>query len=171
MPVYGYYYFRTSLPFYLRRPVGLVTTDGDELTSNYLVWREQETRRGPSPPAVGGEGTRTWEDLDPLPLDERRLLDIREFVELARSSPLPRLILVRNSHVGNLTHELDHLQPLWNSRDYSVWQVGRQDQGVRSQESGDGSQDSGFRIQESGVRRQESGDRSQESEVKSQESE
>ncbi len=39
LPVYGYYYFRTGLPFYLHSPVGLVTNDGDEMTSNYVVSR------------------------------------------------------------------------------------------------------------------------------------
>lgn len=45
LTVYGYYYFRTSLPFYLRRPVGLITADGDETTSNYVVARLNEARR------------------------------------------------------------------------------------------------------------------------------
>ncbi|MGH9357535.1 MAG: hypothetical protein ACRD10_15535, partial [Terriglobia bacterium] len=39
LPVYGFYYFRTGLPFYLHRAVGLVTNDGDEMTSNYVVSR------------------------------------------------------------------------------------------------------------------------------------
>ncbi len=45
-PIYGYYYFRTGLPFYLRRPVGLITADADELTSNYQVsrWRRMSTK-------------------------------------------------------------------------------------------------------------------------------
>ena len=37
LTVYGFYYFRTSLPFYLRRPVGIVTGGGGELTSNYIA--------------------------------------------------------------------------------------------------------------------------------------
>ncbi len=39
MPIYGLYYFRTSLPFYLRRPVGLITTGSEEMTSNYVTSR------------------------------------------------------------------------------------------------------------------------------------
>ena len=45
LPVYGYYYFRSGLPFYLRRPVGLVTQGADELTSNYVVLRWQAVRQ------------------------------------------------------------------------------------------------------------------------------
>ena len=49
--------FRTSLPFYLRRPVPLLSRDGHELTSNYVVamrqrffgspyWRAESQLRG-----------------------------------------------------------------------------------------------------------------------------
>jgi 4-amino-4-deoxy-L-arabinose transferase-like glycosyltransferase len=123
LPIYGYYYFRTSLPFYLRRPVGLVTTGGEELTCNYLVSRIRKIRQASSTELGSGAQARTFEDLDPLPLDQRQLLDILEFIDLVRSSPQPRLILVRNSHVSMLAHEVDRFEPLWTGWDYSVWKI------------------------------------------------
>ena len=48
-PIFGYYYFRTSLPFYLRRPVGLLSVEWGEMTSNYQVARQAAARR-----AAGG---------------------------------------------------------------------------------------------------------------------
>ena len=44
-PIFGYYYFRTSLPFYLRRPVGLLPIEWGEMTSNYQVAHQAEARR------------------------------------------------------------------------------------------------------------------------------
>jgi len=123
LPIYGFYYFRTGLPFYLRRPVGLVTTDANELTSNYLAWRVAKVRRGLSPEDVPGALSRTFQDLDPVPVDQRRLLDIAQFVELIRRSPQPRLVLVRNTHVGLLARDLDRVEPLWTGWGYSVWEV------------------------------------------------
>jgi 4-amino-4-deoxy-L-arabinose transferase-like glycosyltransferase len=123
MPIYGYYYFRTSLPFYLRRPVALVTTGGNELTSNYLAWRVRQIRQGSSPQAAPELSLRTFKDLDPLPVEQRRLLDILELIDLTRSSPQPRLILARNTHVGMLAHEVARFEPLWTGWDYSVWKV------------------------------------------------
>jgi hypothetical protein len=123
LPIYGYYYFRTSLPFYLRRPVGLVTTGGSELTSNYLVSRIRETRQSSLPGVDSKPFPRTFKELDPVPLDQRRLLDILELIDLARSSPQPRLILVRNTHVGMLAHDVGHIEPLWAGWDYSVWKI------------------------------------------------
>ena len=49
-PIFGYYYFRTSLPFYLRRPVGLLSVEWGEMTSNYQVAHQAEARR-----AAGGQ--------------------------------------------------------------------------------------------------------------------
>jgi 4-amino-4-deoxy-L-arabinose transferase-like glycosyltransferase len=122
LPIYGYYYFRTSLPFYLRRPVGLVTTRGNELTCNYLASRVRKIR-GSSPGAGPKVFPRTFQALDPLPLDQRRLLDILEFIDLVHSSPPPRLILVRNTHVSMLAHEVDRLEPLWTGWGFSVWEI------------------------------------------------
>ena len=64
-PVMGFYYFRTSLPFYLRRPVGLLTADGGQMTSNYQALRFSQYyaarhARGsptPQPPPQSGEVT------------------------------------------------------------------------------------------------------------------
>lgn len=127
-PIYGYYYFRTSLPFYLQRPVGLVTFDGSELTSNYLVSRLREIQR--RKPSAGGRGARTslaahltFADLDPAPLSDRRLLDILELVTLTESSPQPRLVLVRNTHVETLAQAVGEIEPLWNGWDFSVWKL------------------------------------------------
>jgi 4-amino-4-deoxy-L-arabinose transferase-like glycosyltransferase len=123
LPIYGYYYFRTSLPFYLRRSVGLVTTGGGELTCNYLAWRVREIRQRSSPEAAPKVLPRTFKDLDPLPVDQRRLLDILEFIDLVRSSPQPRLVLVRNTHVSLLAHDVDRVEPLWTGWGFSVWKI------------------------------------------------
>jgi len=126
LPIYGYYYFRTSLPFYLRRPVGLVTTQGNELTSNYLASRVRQIRQ---------RSSRTFKDLDPLPVDQRRLLNILEFIDLTRSSPQARLILVRNTHVSLLAREVDRVEPLWTGWDFSVWKIpgANQESEIRNQ--------------------------------------
>jgi hypothetical protein len=123
LPIYGYYYFRASLPFYLRRPVGLVTTRGNELTSNYLAWRVRAIRQRSSLEVAPQALPRTFKDLDPLPVDQRRLLDILEFIALTRASPQPRLILVRNTHVGTLAHDVDRVEPLWTGWGFSVWEI------------------------------------------------
>ena len=123
LPIYGFYYFRTSLPFYLRRPVGLVTTDANELTSNYLAWRVAKIRRGLSPEEVPSALSRTFQDLDPAPVDQRSLLDIAQFVGLIRTSLQPRLVLVRNTHVSLLANDVDRVEPLWAGWGYSVWKV------------------------------------------------
>jgi 4-amino-4-deoxy-L-arabinose transferase-like glycosyltransferase len=122
-PIYGFYYFRTSLPFYLRQPVGLVTTDGNELTSNYLAWRVAKARRGLSREAVPSALARVFQDLDPVPVDQRRLLDVTQFVGLIGSSPQPRLVLVRNTHVSLLANDVDRVEPLWAGWGYSVWKI------------------------------------------------
>jgi 4-amino-4-deoxy-L-arabinose transferase-like glycosyltransferase len=123
LPIYGYYYFRTSLPFYLRRPVGLVTTRGNELTSNYLAWRVRVIRQRSSLEAAPRALPRTFKDLDPLPVEQRLLLDILELIALTRSSPQPRLILVRNTHVSTLAHDVDRVEPLWTGWGFSVWEI------------------------------------------------
>jgi hypothetical protein len=134
LPIYGYYYFRTSLPFYLRRPVGLVTTRANELTSNYLAWRVGRIR---SLPEGGPEVLPpSFKDLDPLPLEQRQLVNILEFIDLVRSSPRPRLVLVRNTHVSMLAHEVDRIEPLWTGWDFSVWKIpGNQKAEIRNQKS------------------------------------
>jgi hypothetical protein len=123
LPVYGFYYFRTSLPFYLRRPVGLVTTDGNELTSNYLAWRVRQIRHESSSQAAPQPLPPSFQDLDPPPVDQRRLLNILELIHLTRSSSQPRLILVRNTHVSLLANDLDRVDPLWAGWGFSVWEI------------------------------------------------
>ena len=112
LPVYGYYYFRTGLPFYLRRPIGLVTSGGDELTSNYVTAHWARLRRiSPfSPPRAGGSS-------GPL------LLEANEFAELGRSSATPFLVLVQNSEVADVARLQGIIEPLWEAWQYSVWKV------------------------------------------------
>jgi len=107
-PVYGYFYFRTSLPFYLGRPVGLVTTGGEELTSNYLAarWPSIESR------AAGGSATG-----GPL------FMTGSEFTALGRSPSTSFLVLVRNNEVGDITKLESFLEPLWQAWEYSVWRI------------------------------------------------
>ncbi|HEX5482912.1 MAG TPA: phospholipid carrier-dependent glycosyltransferase, partial [Terriglobia bacterium] len=90
MPVYGYYYFRTSLPFYLKRPVGLVTSDGDEITSNYVVSRFEKLRTTEwrFPGAPGQQDS-----------PERLLIDAGQLRALSRSAPGPFLLMVQNNEI------------------------------------------------------------------------
>ncbi len=114
-PVYGYYYFRTSLPFYLRRPVGLVSSTADELTSNYVVtqWsrvkREEKAGRLPqrlAPAATGGM---------PLVMDESDWL--------AKRRQTPVLVLARNDRVTQLANAVRAMNPMWTGWQYSVWEI------------------------------------------------
>jgi len=126
LPIYGFYYFRTSLPFYLGRPVGLVSTDGDEMTSNYVVWRLRQARRREAQgtetaPSVAGPCTQPG--LERAGPQGRLLLDVPELRALAQSSPQPWLVMVRNTHVGNLAKTLERIEPLWNEWEYSIWKI------------------------------------------------
>ena len=114
-PVYGYYYFRTSLPFYLRRPVGLISSTADELTSNYIVtqWpkikKEIAAGRLPTqlaPAATGGM---------PLIMEEKEWL--------AKRSSTAVLLLVRNNQVAQLASAVDSMEPMWTGWQYSVWEI------------------------------------------------
>lgn len=109
LTVYGYYYFRTSLPFYLRRPVGLVTSDGDELTSNYIISRWPLLSRN----ALPGTGQTR------LPL----FMDGSDFTSLGRSSTAPFLVLVQNDEAANIAGPGAVVEPLWQAWKYSVWRV------------------------------------------------
>ena len=82
-PIYGYYYFRTSLPFYLRRPVGLLSVEWGEMTSNYQVARQEEARRV----AGGNPGKGFWSRS-------------RNFVALTKSNPQPILVMTPNTSGG-----------------------------------------------------------------------
>jgi 4-amino-4-deoxy-L-arabinose transferase-like glycosyltransferase len=112
LPLYGYYCFRTSLPFYLRRAVGLVTADAGELTSNYVSarfpgLRRQALRAAPRSPA------------EPAPL----LMDSTDLRVRARYSPQAVLMLVRNRDVQKLAQTVPQMEPLWDEWEYSVWKI------------------------------------------------
>jgi 4-amino-4-deoxy-L-arabinose transferase-like glycosyltransferase len=112
MPVYGYYYFHTSLPFYLQRPVGLVTGDASQFTSNYVAAR----LGAPGPDRVvkmmAADGVA-------LPL----VVTGREFTALGRSPPAPFLVMVRNDQSLDIENLPSVVQPLWTAWKYSVWGV------------------------------------------------
>jgi drug/metabolite transporter superfamily protein YnfA len=116
LPIYGYYYFRTSLPFYLQRPVGLVTTGAEEMTSNYVVSRwpnlqAQLQRAGFAPNlAAAGEGG------FPGPL-----VFEKDWSSQASSSTI--LVFVRNGQVSDLFRSRGMADPLWSAWDYSVWEI------------------------------------------------
>jgi len=112
-PVYGFYYFRTSLPFYLRRPVGLVTESGGETTSNYVS--SEWTRLSREAP---GQGTSLPEGRR-LPL----FMNGASFAQRVRSSSQPLLVMLRNTHVGVLSQAVEGMEPLWTAWDYSVVEV------------------------------------------------
>jgi 4-amino-4-deoxy-L-arabinose transferase-like glycosyltransferase len=125
-PVYGYFYFRTGLPFYLRRPVGLVTTDGDEMTSNYVMSRLQSMRLQTLPfPAAesqtGGNQATSATESSTAAVREPILLTARQLRQLAASPPGPFLLLVRNNEIGQLDRIAGDLDPLWSGWDFSVW--------------------------------------------------
>jgi len=122
LSIYGYYYFRTGLGFYLRRPIGLVTADGDELTSNYIVALLADRAlslpslapampipRDLSPGGPGGFG--------PL------LLDGQGLKNLAETSSRPFLVIVQNNEVEDLAKIVGTLEPLWAGWQYSVWKI------------------------------------------------
>jgi 4-amino-4-deoxy-L-arabinose transferase-like glycosyltransferase len=111
LPLYGYYCFRTSLVFYLYRPVGLVTHDGGELTSNYISRHVRELR-GRAASGLPGPG-------QPEPL----LIDGTDLKMRALNAPRALLVMVRNRDVTKLSRTVPRLEPLWNDWEYSVWKV------------------------------------------------
>jgi len=149
LPIYGYYYFRTSLPFYLKGPVGLVTSGGSETTSNYIVAQfrllgRQMQRRSrkaddresfstqPSDNAKGNAGSDqdTGDLFRPADsLHQRRhsvdpvLITGAELQALLTSASTPFMIIARNRLVSDLTRAVGPVQPLWSAWDYSVLQV------------------------------------------------
>ena len=106
LPIFGYYYYRTGLPFYLRRPVGLVSVEWGEMTSNYQVAHQAAARR------AGGEQP-----------GKGLLLSPAEFRALAKSSTQPIMVLTPNTLVEALWGATGRLDPLWNEADYSIWEV------------------------------------------------
>jgi len=105
-PVIGYYYFRQSLPFYLRHPVGLLSIEWGEMTSNYQVMHQAEARRaGVLNPGKG------------------LLLTVPEFTALAKSTAQPILVMSPNFLVRDLAGNVGRIEPLWSERDYSIWEI------------------------------------------------
>lgn len=114
-PIYGYYYFRTGLPFYLRRPVGLISSTADELTSNYIVTQwpgiKQEAQSGQLPPLLAPT------EMGGMPL----VMDRNEW--LAKRPSTPELVLVRNNQVRGLANAVQAMDPMWTGWQYSVWEI------------------------------------------------
>jgi 4-amino-4-deoxy-L-arabinose transferase-like glycosyltransferase len=105
-PIFGYYYYRTSLPFYLRRPVGLLSVEWGELTSNYQVAHQAEARRaGTDNPGKG------------------LLVTLPEFRALKKSSTQPVLVMTPNNLVEDLWGNVGHIDPLWNESNFSIWEI------------------------------------------------
>ena len=125
LPVYGYYYFRSGLPFYLRRPVGLVTQGASEISSNYVALRWQAVRQMESSgsedaaraAAVHGHLETGAAKVTPL------LVEGRQLPNLVDASGSPWLLLLRGDRVAQLSETLGALEPLWDGWDYSVWKV------------------------------------------------
>lgn len=105
-PIFGYYYFRTSLPFYLRRPVGLLSVEWGEMTSNYQVAHQAEARRASA--GRPGKGV---------------LLTLPEFCALTQSNTQPILVMTPDALVEDLWKNAGRIDPLWNESDFSVWEV------------------------------------------------
>jgi hypothetical protein len=120
LPLFGYYYFRTSLPFYLRRPVGLITTDASETTSNYVSEQWLRVRRGDGGSGLSSSKSQPGQTLaaggPPVLFDifEVRALSFRQ----------PALILVRNTQVWELGVAFEQVDPLLSGWECSVWKVG-----------------------------------------------
>jgi 4-amino-4-deoxy-L-arabinose transferase-like glycosyltransferase len=112
-PVYGFYYFRTSLPFYLRRPVGLVTESGGETTSNYISSEWPSLRREPVAQATGVTQGRK----------PSLFMDGAAFAEVLRSNQQPWLVILRNTHVGLFSRSVGSAELRWTAWDYSVVEV------------------------------------------------
>ena len=104
-PIFGYYYFRNSLPFYLQRPVGLLSVEWGEMTSNYQVAHQAEARRAGDHP---GNGV---------------LVTLPEFIALKKSNLRPILVMVPNRLVEDLWRNVGHIDPLWNESNFSVWEI------------------------------------------------
>lgn len=105
-PIFGYYYFRNSLPFYLRRPVGLLSIHWGEMTSNYQVAEQEKARRA----GLGNPG-------------KGLLVTLPEFCALAKSNSRPILVLTSNLLVKDLWGNVGRIDPLWNAPDFSVWEI------------------------------------------------
>lgn len=112
LPIYGYYYFRTGLPFYLRRPVGLLSTGGSEFTSNYIAAHWPAIRAsGAATASIGGQPGAVL-----FPTQE-------EFAAIGHSSQQPFTVIVQNEEVPDVAKQEAVFQPLWDAWKYSVWKA------------------------------------------------
>ena len=116
LPVYAFYCFRTGLGFYLRRPVGLITNDGGEMTSNYVSSRLRELglRKLDSNPRAKAELGASAGQL---------LIHGEDLRERARKSSQFMIIIVRLRDVGRLAQSVERLEPLWSDWQFSVWKI------------------------------------------------
>jgi 4-amino-4-deoxy-L-arabinose transferase-like glycosyltransferase len=105
-PIFGYYYFRTSLPFYLQRPVGLISVEWGEMTSNYQVAHQAAARR-----VAGGQAGKGV------------LVTPQEFRAQAKSNSQPILVMTPNTQVENLWTTVGRIDPLWNESNFSIWEI------------------------------------------------
>jgi 4-amino-4-deoxy-L-arabinose transferase-like glycosyltransferase len=105
-PIFGYYYFRPSLPFYLRRRVGLLSIEWGEMTSNYEVAFQAKARRI--------AGSRAGEGV---------LVTLPEFSALTKTNSQPILVMIPNALVEDLLGNVGRIDPLWSESDISVWEV------------------------------------------------
>ena len=107
LPIYGFYCFRTGMPFYLRRKVNLITSAGSELSSNYIV-ATLERRKSM---------------MMMKPPGEPDLMDANGLRVQALKGGMPFLVLVRNRDVTMLAATLPEIKPMVNDWEYSVWKV------------------------------------------------
>ncbi len=116
LPVYSFYCYRTGLGFYLRRPVGLITNDGGEMTSNYVASRLRELglRKLASNKRAQGELGALAGNL---------IIHGDDFREWVRESSQPVLVIVRHRDVSRLVQSVGRLEPLWSDWQYSVWEI------------------------------------------------
>ena len=127
LPVYGFYYFRTSLPFYLRRPVGLLTGDGNEMTSNYVVM-EYAKWHGAGSPAASGDGRGISPPLSSQQVSPFNgvLMDSFDFLARTSSSSGGTLVLVRNNQVELFMDTVSNENSpmgMWTNWQDSVWKI------------------------------------------------
>jgi len=135
LPVVGFYYFRTGLPYYLRRPVGLVTADGGQMTSNYQASHFSETyaarhaqeRATQSPPDITTQSPSSLQanGAPGLPFGSV-LIDPADFAPRLLRSPQGTLVLVRNPQVQLLMESVPpdySVTGQWTEWQDSIWEV------------------------------------------------
>lgn len=133
LPLVGLYYFRTSLPFYLQRPVGLVTADGGQMTSNYVALHYSQFYSERHKEGVGKKNNSSPTPYSPLPPPSSSpipfnglLMDGADFQHRIHDSPQGLLVLVRNNQVQLLMESVpddSSVVGLWSEWQDSVWEV------------------------------------------------